>query len=171
MGSEMCIRDRARPAIFSGVSLVIMETLNDYGAVKHFGIPTLTSGIFRTWMGLNDINSALRLSSYLIIFIVMVLLLEKWLRQGARFDDKSGFKIEFENQKIQTTQYLIPFICCIIPLSLGFLIPVLRLCTWGYENIKVAFNVTFLKNCRNFTATFTIWSSCSTATFTKDYHN
>ncbi len=135
----------ARPAIFSGVSLVIMETLNDYGAVKHFGIPTLTSGIFRTWMGLNDITSALRLSSYLIIFIVMVLLLEKWLRQGARFDDKSGFKIEFENQKIQTTQYLIPFICCIIPLSLGFLIPVLRLCTWGYENIKVAFNVTFLK--------------------------
>ena len=68
-----------------------METLNDYGAVKHFGIPTLTSGIFRTWMGLNDITSALRLSSYLIIFIVMVLLLEKWLRQGARFDDKSGF--------------------------------------------------------------------------------
>lgn len=135
----------ARPAIFSGVSLVIMETLNDYGAVKHFGIPTLTSGIFRTWMGLNDITSALRLSSYLIIFIVMVLLLEKWLRQGARFDDKSGFKIEFENQKIQTTQYLIPFICCIIPLSLGFLIPVLRLCAWGYENIKVAFNVTFLK--------------------------
>ena len=135
----------ARPAIFSGVSLVIMETLNDYGAVKHFGIPTLTSGIFRTWMGMNDITSALRLSSYLIIFIVMVLLLEKWLRQGARFDDKSGFKIQFENQKIQTTQYLIPFICCIIPLSLGFLIPVLRLCTWGYENIKVAFNVTFLK--------------------------
>ena len=28
----------ARPAIVGGVSLVIMETLNDYGAVKHFNI-------------------------------------------------------------------------------------------------------------------------------------
>ena len=37
----------ARPALIAGVSLVVMETLNDYGAVKHFGVPTFTSGIFR----------------------------------------------------------------------------------------------------------------------------
>ena len=36
----------ARPAIIAGVSLVVRETLNDYGAVKHFGIPTFTSGFF-----------------------------------------------------------------------------------------------------------------------------
>ena len=39
-----------RPAIIGGLALVIMETLNDYGAVKHFGVPTFTTGIFRTWV-------------------------------------------------------------------------------------------------------------------------
>ena len=38
----------ARPAIIAGLTLVVMETLADYGTVKYFGIPTFTTGIFRT---------------------------------------------------------------------------------------------------------------------------
>ena len=67
----------ARPAIIAGVSLVVMETLNDYGAVKHFGIPTFTSGIFRTWLGMGDLVGALQLSAVLIFFIFLLLALEK----------------------------------------------------------------------------------------------
>ncbi len=37
----------ARPAIVGGGLLVAMETLNDFGAVKYYGIRTLTTGIFR----------------------------------------------------------------------------------------------------------------------------
>ena len=66
----------ARPAIIAGVSLVVMETLNDYGAVKHFGIPTFTSGIFRTWLGMGDLVGALQLSAVLIFFIFLLLALE-----------------------------------------------------------------------------------------------
>ena len=44
-----------KPAIIAGLSLVIMETLNDYGAVEYFGISTLTIGIFRSWFGMNDL--------------------------------------------------------------------------------------------------------------------
>ena len=36
----------SRPAIISGLFLVIMEVLNEYGAVKYFGVNTYTSGIF-----------------------------------------------------------------------------------------------------------------------------
>ena len=36
----------SKPAIFSGLFLVIMEVLNEYGAVKYFGINTYTIGIF-----------------------------------------------------------------------------------------------------------------------------
>jgi iron(III) transport system permease protein len=55
----------ARPAIVGGAVLVAMETLNDYGAVKYFGIRTLTTGIFRSWSGLYDAGSALRLGAVL----------------------------------------------------------------------------------------------------------
>ena len=36
----------ARPGIFAGVFLVIMELLNEYGAVKYFGVNTFITGIF-----------------------------------------------------------------------------------------------------------------------------
>ena len=75
----------ARPAIVGGVSLVIMETLNDYGAVKHFGVSTFTTGIFRTWLSLNDMPGALRLAACLMAFILLIMLLEKWMRFGAKF--------------------------------------------------------------------------------------
>ena len=36
----------SRPAILSGLFLVVMEVLNEYGAVKYFGVNTYTIGIF-----------------------------------------------------------------------------------------------------------------------------
>ena len=63
----------SRPAIIAGLSLVIMETLNDYGAVEYFGIPTFTVGIFRSWLGMNDLDSALKLSIYLLSFIFYII--------------------------------------------------------------------------------------------------
>ena len=44
----------SKPAIFSGLFLVVMEVLNEYGAVKYFGVNTYTIGIFRSWNSMND---------------------------------------------------------------------------------------------------------------------
>ena len=35
----------ARPAIVAGLSLALMEVLNDYGAVKYYGVSTFTTGV------------------------------------------------------------------------------------------------------------------------------
>ena len=35
----------ARPAISVGLALALMETLNDYGTVDFFAVPTMTAGI------------------------------------------------------------------------------------------------------------------------------
>jgi len=40
----------ARPAIVTGLSLALMETLADFGTVQYFGVDTFTTGIFRTWL-------------------------------------------------------------------------------------------------------------------------
>ena len=65
----------SRPAIISGLFLVIMEVLNEYGAVKYFGVNTFTSGIFRSWFSLGDINGAIQLACILLIFVLYISLL------------------------------------------------------------------------------------------------
>ena len=39
----------ARPAVAAGVALAAMETVADFGTVTHFGVQTLTTGIFTEW--------------------------------------------------------------------------------------------------------------------------
>ena len=41
----------ARPAIVAGAALAAMEALADFGTVSYFGVPTLTTGIFKAWFG------------------------------------------------------------------------------------------------------------------------
>lgn len=45
----------ARPAIVAGLSLVLMETVSDFGTVEYFAIETLTLGIFNVWLGINSL--------------------------------------------------------------------------------------------------------------------
>ena len=41
----------ARPWIASGLMLVLMETLADFGAVSIFNYDTFTTGIYKAWFG------------------------------------------------------------------------------------------------------------------------
>ena len=53
----------ARPAIVGGLALVLMETLADFGVVSYFSVPTFSTGIFRTWLGLGDPQACLLYTS------------------------------------------------------------------------------------------------------------
>ena len=44
----------ARPAIAVGLSLVLMETLNDFGTVDYFAVPTLTVGVYDVWTNIEQ---------------------------------------------------------------------------------------------------------------------
>ena len=63
----------ARPAIIGGFSLVLMETISDFGTVEFFAIETITLGIFNLWLGMNDFNSATQLAVLSFTFIVILL--------------------------------------------------------------------------------------------------
>ena len=118
-----------RPGIIAGLSLVVMETLNDYAAVEYFGISTLTIGIFRSWFGMYDMNSAIRLAFFLITFVFIVLAFEKVLRKGAKYDGRGGSNT-LERIEIRGPKQLPVILFCLAPLLLGFFIPVGRLFSW-----------------------------------------
>ncbi|MEW8349719.1 MAG: ABC transporter permease subunit, partial [Candidatus Thiodiazotropha taylori] len=75
----------ARPAIVAGLSLALMETLADYGTVQYFGVSTFTTGIFRTWYGLNNAAAAAQLSAMLLLVVFTLILIEKGSRRQARY--------------------------------------------------------------------------------------
>ena len=60
----------ARPGIFAGLALVLMETISDFGTVEYFAIETLTLGVFNVWLGMNSLSGASQISSVLFIFVV-----------------------------------------------------------------------------------------------------
>ena len=122
-----------RPAIIAGVALVAMETLADFGAVEHFAIPTFTTGIFRTWTGLYDINTALQLSTLLLLVIFIFLAIEKNSRSQIRYANSAITNNSYK--PVQLTGFNNVLVCflCFIPVFVGFLLPVLELINWSSQ--------------------------------------
>ena len=67
----------ARPAIVLGLSLALMESLNDFGTVEFFAVPTLTQGIYDLWIGSGDYASGTRLASIMFIFVFILYFMER----------------------------------------------------------------------------------------------
>ena len=76
----------ARPAIAGGMALVLMETVADYGVVEHFGVPTFTSGIFRTWYAMGEHAAALQLAGWLFVIVALLVVAEQFARRGEHFN-------------------------------------------------------------------------------------
>ena len=117
----------ARPAIIGGVSLVLMETISDFGTVEFFAIETITLGIFNLWLGMNDFNSATQLAVICFTFIIILLTIELISRNKKRYDDLnikglSNFKI-----KLSLKNSFLPIFLCMIPITIGFVLPVIIL--------------------------------------------
>lgn len=122
----------ARPAIAAGVSMVVMEVLNDYGAVSYYGVSTFTTGIFRSWHALGDLGAAIRLAAILMAFVFLVLALERSQRGRRRVDDVGGTGHRpLLRQRLRGWRAWAAFAVCFTPLLFGFLIPVAQLAFWS----------------------------------------
>lgn len=117
----------ARPAIIVGLSLVMMETLADYGTVQYFGVSAFTTGIFRTWFGLGDSLAAAQLSALLLSFVIVFLFLEKQSRKQARFHHTSNRYSTLMQHQLGGKSAGLAFSLCALPLCLGFIVPVFLL--------------------------------------------
>ena len=142
----------ARPAIVTGLSLVLMETLADYGTVQYFGVNTFTTGILRTFYGFGDVAAASQLAGILLLFVSVLILLERYSRHRIRYH-ASGLK-KASNRRIQLTGFssFWASVLCWVPIIFGFLVPVAVLSYWAVfkaevpdaKFIKLAWNSLYL---------------------------
>ncbi|MEO0826061.1 MAG: iron ABC transporter permease [Cyanobacteria bacterium J06639_16] len=113
----------ARPAIMAGLSLALMETLNDFGTVQYFGVETFTTGIYRTWFSLGERIAAAQLAAVLMLFVLGLILLERWSRRQARYYQTSGRIQHSAQYQLGLGHSLLAILACFIPIALGLLVP------------------------------------------------
>lgn len=129
----------ARPAIVGGVALALMETMADFGTVQYFGINTFTTGIYRTWFALGEPIAAAQLAAILMIFVFAMLWIERQSRANARYDHTTAMR-PLTSYKLTGGRWALAFAACLIPIVLGFLVPVLALIqmTWEQGDVLMA---------------------------------
>ena len=135
----------ARPAIVTGLSLVAMETLAEFGAVDFFSINTLTTGIYNSWITFDDLAFSNRISFFLLIFIFALFILENLSRKKARYhsNTKGGFK---QKEKIQLSgiKAFNAFFICLIIFFLSFLFPLSQMLYWTIKFPENLFDLKIL---------------------------
>ena len=117
----------ARPAIIAGLSLVLMETISDFGTVDFFAVETITLGIFNLWLGMNNLAAASQLALIGFTFVLVLFALELAARNKQRFNDTKITLYRGFNKKVSPLKNLFIFVICLLPLVIGFIIPVLIL--------------------------------------------
>ena len=135
----------ARPAIIAGLSLALMETLNDFGTVQYFSVATFTTGIYRTWFGKGDRIAAAQLSAMLMLFILALILLERWSRRQAQYYQANNSLQVPAVYELQGARGIGAFAACLLPIFLGLLLPSGLLLGLVSKNFDQALNNRFVE--------------------------
>ncbi|MCP4316280.1 MAG: iron ABC transporter permease [Hyphomicrobiales bacterium] len=115
----------ARPALAIGITLALMETLNDIGAVEYLGVNTLTFAIYDTWLNRGDLSGAVQIACVMLFIALAAVFVERWGRRRQRFNfnrttgavhDVAPMPLKGSKQWMATT-------LCVMPIALGFGIP------------------------------------------------
>lgn len=121
----------SRSTIVGGVVLVVLEVLNDYGVVSYFGIQTFSTAIFRTWYGMKDLDSALKLAGILMVIVIAVLMLERLVRGKKRYSYSTANIRQIQPQPLRGYKKWLVFGYSLFIFSIAFIIPILQLVSWA----------------------------------------
>jgi iron(III) transport system permease protein len=113
----------ARPALAVGLSLALMETLNDIGASEYLGVNTLTLSIFTTWLNRGSLPAAAQIACVMLFAVAALIALERYGRRDRRF------AIPVRRPRVAQPIVLTGWarfgasLACLVPVALGFLVP------------------------------------------------
>jgi iron(III) transport system permease protein len=118
----------ARPAVAAGTALALMETLADFGVSSYFGIQTFTAGIYKAWLAMDNRIAAAQLATVLLLFVAVLLKLERRAQQRLRFAATKGARAgsaESRPVALQGKRLIAAWLVCGTPVLMGFALPVL----------------------------------------------
>ena len=133
----------ARPAIVVGVTLAIMETLNDFGTVDFFAVRTLTAGVYNVWLKMQNVGGAAQISLVMLAFVVTLLLLEHAARRRHRVYQSRGRDLHGPRYVLPPARAALALAACLVPVGLGFALPAGVLLVMAVENFDQSWSARF----------------------------
>lgn len=117
----------ARPWLAGGVTLALMESLADFGAVSVFNFDTFTTAIYKAWFALFNLPAASQLASLLVGFVLVLAWVEARSRGARRFHGKGHKSVRITLHGWQ--RWFASAYCAAIVL-ITFIIPIGQLLYW-----------------------------------------
>jgi len=133
----------ARPWIASGVMLVLMETLADFGTVAVFNYDTFTTAIYKAWFSMFSLSAASQLASLLIVIVFVLIVMEQQFRSRMRYaETKQSSRIP----RILLTGWRAWAVAGFASATLffAFLLPITQLIIWTTYTFAEEFNQLYL---------------------------
>ncbi len=116
----------ARPAIAVGISLALLETLNDIGASEFLGVQTLTVSIYTTWVTRSNMAGAAQIAIAMLLIVASLITLERYGRR------KQAYTSQIRSRSIQPLRLRGPKMLFAMalgwaPILVGFIVPAVYL--------------------------------------------
>ena len=136
----------ARPALALGIILVMMEAINDIGAMEYLGVKTLTLSIFSIWINQGDFAGAAQIALVLLFIVLLLIIIERLARRGQKYSEvgKSSCAGPFSMQRLYGLKGWGAFIICLFPVALGFGVPMSVLGFFALRSLKTGFDPSLL---------------------------
>jgi iron(III) transport system permease protein len=128
----------ARPAIAVGVSLAMMEALNDIGAAEFLGVRTLTVSIYTTWITRSDLPGAAQIALVLLALVAGVVLLERWARRRRQYANDAQGPRPMSPHRLSGVRAVLAIVLASIPIAIGFVVPAAYLVSESWKRMQFA---------------------------------
>lgn len=112
----------ARPALAVGLSLALLETLNDIGASEFLGVQTLTVSIYTTWVTRSDLAGAAQITMSMLLLVLLCIGLEQHGRARQRFANVRGQQL-MQPRRLRGPAAWALLLLVALPVLLGFVAP------------------------------------------------
>lgn len=139
----------ARPAIAVGLSLVLMETLNDFGTVDYFAVKTLTAGLYDTWLNMGNLGGAAQIALLMMAVVVILITLERYSRRRQKQYQTRNQGSTIPSQKLIGFRGYAAFFVAFLPVLLGFIFPFTLLSIYAFKYFDVSWHNQFIEYALN----------------------
>lgn len=126
----------ARPAIVVGVSLALLETLNDIGASEFLGVQTLTVSVYTTWVTRSDLAGAAQIALTMLAIVIGLILLERHGRKRQRYANTQRMR-PMQPRRLRGPAAALAAVLGWIPVIVGFVAPALYLVVETYKRLHM----------------------------------
>ncbi len=128
----------ARPALALGVSLALMEALNDIGASEFLGVKTVTVSVYSTWVTRNDLPGAAQIALAMLLFVTALVFVERWGRRGQRYAASARNARPTRPARLSGWRGVLALAIGLAPVLLGFLAPAAHIAVQAGKRLDFA---------------------------------